>query len=81
MDKEKDPGKFIFVNRADQDGDGIPDYADAEVAGQKSLVPVVLEIRPLQLLWDQLAVRFVYPGAGELPDFGGNQGRSLNIKY
>ena len=70
VDTETEPGKFIPVNRTDEDGDAIPDYADIEVPGQKALIPALLVIEPEELEWERLNVRVTYAGDDTPPDLG-----------
>jgi hypothetical protein len=67
------PGKFVFANVNDDDNDGIPDFADATVAGENNLVPVVLRASPW-LDWANTTIRFDYPGptALDLPAYTGH---------
>jgi hypothetical protein len=65
--EEDAPGKFVFVNQNDDDGDGVPDYADAEVPDEGNLVPLVLEVHGVAN-WEQVTVEFQYPGP-ETVDF------------
>jgi hypothetical protein len=60
------PGKFVTVNHNDDDGDGVPDYADLGVVGRDfNFVPLVLEVtRNLNL--SQVSLGFSYPGESSL---------------
>ena len=51
-------GKIVFVNHDDDDGDGIPDYADLENPDEDNLVPVVLKIDLPDVFWDEVEVVF-----------------------
>jgi hypothetical protein len=72
--EENAPGKFLLVNHGDDDRDGVPDYADLEIAGARHFVPLRLELRP-GALWSLATVTFAYPGDAALPppgDFAGD---------
>jgi hypothetical protein len=58
-------GKIIFVNHNDDDGDGIPDYADLHVPGEQNFVPLVLKISNV-VDWRNVRVTFRYPGVKAL---------------
>jgi hypothetical protein len=55
------PGKIIFANIGDFDKDGIPDYADLEVAGSRNFAQLVLKVAPA-LDWTKVWITFDYPG-------------------
>ncbi|MCP3963203.1 MAG: hypothetical protein GY719_35635 [bacterium] len=62
-------GKLLFVNHNDDDRDGVPDYADSRVVNERSLVPVVIELRPEGGMYDAAMLTFTYdgPAASALP--------------
>lgn len=61
-------GKVIPMNHNDDDHDGIPDYADFEVGGDgdKSLIPIVFEVKP-SVDWTKVKLQFLYSGEASLP--------------
>jgi hypothetical protein len=61
-------GKFVFVNHNDDDGDGIPDYADVDNPDEGNLVPIVLEIDIPDVLWTDVVVTFEFEGLDEFFD-------------
>jgi hypothetical protein len=61
----------VFVNRADANRNGIPDYADPNITDTGILVPLVLNICPADIDWDAVSLTFEYPGSSTLPDFSG----------
>ncbi|MEM1181224.1 MAG: alpha/beta hydrolase [Acidobacteriota bacterium] len=70
-------GKFVFANvddgdRDDRVGDGIPDFADAEVIGDRNLVPMLIELRPEQANYAGLELTFQFdgPSASDLTGYG-----------
>ena len=72
-DDASEPGKLLFVNHDDEDGDGIPDYADLDVqGGDDELVPIKLKIENVTN-FSQVTVTFTF--AGTVPtaqQFAGN---------
>ncbi len=71
-DHPTEPGKLLFVNNADKDGDGIPGYSDRK-AGDGLYVPLRVEVtstltRPQN---ETIRIRLRYPGLAVLPSFEG----------
>ena len=61
-------GKFVFVNHNDDDGDGIPDYADVDNSEEGNLVPVVLTIDIPDVEWSDVQVTFDFDGLASFFD-------------
>jgi hypothetical protein len=55
-------GKFVFVNHNDDDEDGVPDYADPQIAEEQNLVPILLKINVPNPFWPQISVSFEFDG-------------------
>jgi hypothetical protein len=70
--EEQPPGKFVFVNHNDDDNDGIPDYADPQIAGEGNLVPLRVSLAGFSPM-SQVRVTYSYDGppSVDLPAFQG----------
>jgi hypothetical protein len=70
--EEQPPGKFVFVNHNDDDNDGIPDYADPQIAGEGNLVRLRVSLAGFPSL-SQVTVTYSYDGppSVDLPAFKG----------
>ena len=55
-------GKFVFVNHNDDDGDGVPDYADLDVSEERNFVPMVLYIDLPEIEWADISISFDFDG-------------------
>ncbi len=55
-------GKFVFVNHNDDDGDGIPDYADTYNSEEGNFVPIVLNIDIPNVVWPDVSLSFEFDG-------------------
>jgi len=61
-------GKFVFVNHNDDDGDGIPDYADLDNSDEGNFVPVVLKIDIPDVPYSDVSVSFYFDGLARFFD-------------
>lgn len=61
-DIEESQAKLVAVNSNDDDNDGTPDFQDLDVANERDLVPLVLEVAPRDLEWARVKVKFCYSG-------------------
>ncbi len=68
VDTEMPRGKIVFVNHNDDDSDGVPDFADLEMDGghqERSMVPIVIEVRPEGGDYEDVWITFHYDGQTE----------------
>ncbi len=68
VDAQVPRGKIVFVNHNDDDNDGVPDFADLEMNGghqERSMVPIVIEVRPEGGDYEDVWITFHYDGQTE----------------
>ncbi|MBS0657739.1 MAG: hypothetical protein JSR82_05760 [Verrucomicrobia bacterium] len=66
-DAEETQAKLIPVNDGDDNGNKVPDFQDTQVAGERDLVPIILEVSPASLEWGNIGIRIDSTAtAGEL---------------
>ncbi len=68
--EEAQPGKIVFVNDNDDDGDGVPDYADPKIPGEGNLVPLMVSLAGFPSM-SKVRVSYSYDGppSVDLPAF------------
>ncbi len=56
-DAEETQAKRVPINLDDDNRNGIPDAQETTVAGERSLIPVILEVAPQSLEWDKIKIK------------------------